>query len=166
MKGLIQLLKFSGILFILMTPAVVAQVLQNQPILQPVNRKPIPDTIITINNQTRNGFIEIDRLVVDETLSKAGYEFLELFQAKWIWPPESNEPFQIVVTERPFRGITTLVVITLNDLIVFESFLQTRYDVLESMADAAVEQTFAYLINYENIMKQLAGEDLASDGMF
>ena len=115
---------------------------------------------LTINGKFKNNFIEIDRLIVDETLSKAGYDFLELFQTKWTWPLTLKEPFLMIVSERPFRGISTQLVISLNDLVVFESFLQTRYDVLESLADAAVEQALAYLLNYESIMAQIDSEEL------
>ena len=123
------------------------------------------DSLNANSNQVRN-FIEIDKLIVDETISKAGLDFLELFLASWTWPQNTNGSFQMVVTEKPFRGISTQVVITLNDLIVFESFLQTRFDVLESLAQQAVEQTSAYLMNYESIMRQLEGDDTAGNGIY
>lgn len=130
---------------------------------EPQNPEPGKDTL---TNKLKNNFIEIDRLIVDETLSKAGYDFIELFQTKWTWPLTLKEPFQIVVSERPFRGITTQVVIALNDLVVFESFLQTRYDVLETLADAAVEQTMGYLLNYESILQQLDPDELVDNGSY
>lgn len=163
MKVSFKFVRLSGILVALIIST--GCFAQQPPLVQPLLRVQGQDTVSN-GNASRNNFIEIDRLIVDETMSKAGYDFLELFQAKWIWPPALDDPFQIVVTERPFRGITTQVIITLNDLVVFESFLQTRYDVLESLSEAAVEQTFAYLMNYESIMQQLAGDDVAGNGIY
>ncbi|MBL6448088.1 hypothetical protein JMN32_17350 [Fulvivirga sp. 29W222] len=130
------------------------------------------NTYLSATDTLKNGAaskaepIEIDKLIVDETISKAGHEFMEIFFSLWNWPHVSNGSFMMVVKERPFRGISTTITITINDLTVFESFLQTRYDVLESLAKMAVKQTYGYLINYDNIMKQLEGEDMQGSGIY
>lgn len=124
-----------------------------------------PDSL-DINGSSFKNYVEIDRLVVDETISKAGHEFVELFLILWNWPQNLKESFLMVIAERPFRGTSTQIVITVNDLVVFESFLQTRYDFLEYLAELANEQTSGYLINYENIMRQLEGDDLSGNGIY
>ncbi len=119
-----------------------------------------------INGFTKIDQIEIDRLIIDETISKAGYDFFELFNSYWTWPEPSKESFILVIAERPYRGISTQVIISVNELIVFESFLQTRYDFLEYLAGLAAEQTIGYIINYEDIIKQLEGADAQGNGIF
>jgi len=110
--------------------------------------------------------IEIDRLIMDETISKAGYDFIDLFNTLWSWPEPLTGSFIMIITERPYRGISTQLVISINDLVVFESFLQSRYDFLESLAEMAVEQATAYLFNYEEIRKQLEGDDTKGTGIY
>jgi curli production assembly/transport component CsgE len=124
------------------------------------------DTTRLLNGHSTIDEIEIDRLIVDETISKAGYDFIELFNTQWNWPEPLTEAFIMVIAERPYRGISTQVVITVNDLVVFESFLQTRYDYLENLAELAIEQTTAYIINYEEIIKQLEGADTQGTGIY
>lgn len=153
-------MKFSiviGLIFIFFT--------HTQGITQQNVQKDSPaDTTDTANG---NGIlIEIDKLIVDETISKAGHDFMEIFFSIWSWPQISNGSFIMVIEERPFRGISTTITITINDLVVFETFLQTRYDILEELAQLAAEQTFAYLINYESIIKQLEGDDMAGTGIY
>lgn len=110
--------------------------------------------------------LEIDRLVIDETISKAGYDFSELFNSLWTWPETSSESFIMVIAERPYRGISTQIRITVNDLVVFESFLQSRYDYMEEMVAIAVEQVGGYLASYAEIMKELGGEDFKGTGIY
>ncbi|ELR71923.1 hypothetical protein C900_02162 [Fulvivirga imtechensis AK7] len=130
-------------------------------------QKPYLPAADTIDNGTlKADLIEIDKLIVDETISKAGHEFMEIFFSLWSWPQVSNGSFMMMIKERPFRGISTTITITINDLTVFESFLQTRYDVLESLAQMAAEQTYSYLMNYDNIMKQLEGKDMQGTGIY
>lgn len=119
-----------------------------------------------INGNSTLEQIEIDRLIIDETISKAGYEFLDLFNTLWVWPEPSTESFIMVITERPYRGISTQIVITINELVVFESFLQTRYDYLEYMAGLAVEQATGYVLSYVEIIKQLEGVDTKGTGIY
>lgn len=130
------------------------------------NISSLTDTTKLLNGHSTIDEIEIDRLIVDETISKAGYDFIELFNTQWNWPEPLTEAFIMVIAERPYRGISTQVVITVNDLVVFESFLQTRYDYLENLVELAIEQTTAYIINYEEIIKQLEGADTQGTGIY
>jgi curli production assembly/transport component CsgE len=120
----------------------------------------------SMSADTTNYLVEIDRLIVDETISKAGHDFMELFFNAWNWPAIANGSFMMVLTERPFRGISTQIIISVNDLVVFESFLQSRYDFLETLTEQAIEQTTNYLINYESILKELEGADMKGTGIY
>lgn len=136
--------------------------------IKPKIKTSVPDTL-HVARTNFNGVadqIEIDRLIVNETITKAGHDFTELFNASWNWPEPLKESFIMIISERPFRGISTQLLITVNDLVVFESLLQTRYDFLEYLAVVAIEQTANYVINYEDIIKQLEGLDTQGSGIY
>lgn len=63
-------------------------------------------------------------------------------------------------------GNSTIVELIMNDYKIFESFLQPRYDLLEEIADQAVFTLSDYLINYEEFIKQMAGEEMAGSGIY
>ena len=110
--------------------------------------------------------LEIAQLIIDNTFSKAGNDFQQLFNTKWTWPLQKAEQFIITITEKPSFVNSTLIEITINDLKVYESFLQPRYDVLEETADQAIEITLQYILNYEDVVKQLSGDDLVGSGIY
>jgi curli production assembly/transport component CsgE len=62
--------------------------------------------------------------------------------------------------------MTTLVEIKINETTVFQSFLQPRGDIVEQLALQAVAQTQMYLANYEELMRQLEGDDRSGSGIF
>ena len=114
-----------------------------------------------------SGEMDIDRLIVNETITKAGNDFHEMFFTQWLWPEAlSDEAFIVVISERPFRGIFTQIRISINDLLVFESFLQPKYDQVENLSSWAVEQVSNYILHYQDILRQLEGEDLAGTGIY
>src|SRR5687767_15874158 len=95
----------------------------------------IEDTIIPTEGQTEktdqnNGLdLEIGELIIDNTFSKAGNDFQQMFNTRWIWPEKSAEQFIITISEKPSFVNSTIVEISINELKVFESFLQPRYDI-------------------------------------
>ena len=46
------------------------------------------------------------------------------------------------------------------------SFLQPRADIIEQLAEQAIAQTQMYLANYEELKRQLEGDDQAGTGIF
>ena len=123
----------------------------------------------TVQEQLEEDIIlgmEIDKLIVNSTITKAGNDFQELFYSQWSWPVNTNTAFIITITERPFRGTSTQILVKVNDLKVFEGFLQPRYDYLESISQQAVARAKRYIINYNDIMKSLQGEDQVGTGIY
>ncbi len=153
---------FGFVFFIGVHPYLFAQQIISPPPTAPA----IAADTIPLNGNGTIESIEIDQLIVDETISKAGYDFQELFFTLWSWPPALEESFILVVTERPYRGISTQIIISVNDQIVFESFLQPRYEVLEALAQSAIEQASGYLINYAAIQQQLGSDDTRGTGIY
>lgn len=109
--------------------------------------------------------LEIDGLIVDETVTKAGRDFYQLFYSQWEAPPNARN-FTIRISEKPSIGIATVVLVDINDSRVIETPLQPRYDIIESIAQQAARSIYDYLLNYEQIQQELSGEDLSGSGIY
>ena len=109
--------------------------------------------------------LEIDELIVDATISKPGNDFFYYYSNSFIWPEASGD-FIVQVTERPFRLNSTQITIKVNDLEVFKNMLQPRTSYLEELARYAQQVTVNYIINYQQIMKELDGDDRTGSGIY
>lgn len=109
--------------------------------------------------------LEIDGLLFDETKTKSGRDFYDLFYRDWE-APVNVKNYSIFVSEKPYRLTTTQIQVRINETLVFQSFLQPRGDIVETLAQQAVARTQIYLQNYEAILKQLEGADRAGSGIF
>lgn len=110
--------------------------------------------------------LEIGQLIIDNTFSKAGSDFQQMFYTRWNWPPQEAEQFIITLSEKPSFVNSTIIEISINDLKVYESFLQPRYDILEMTVDQAIDVTLQYILNYEEVVKELSGDDLSGSGIY
>lgn len=85
---------------------------------------------------------EIDGLVVDETATKIGRDFYEVFYGAWE-APRGATGFTIRIQEQPAPGRGTRVILLLDDEQLFQLQLQPRYEVVEELA----QQAAAYVRN-------------------
>lgn len=90
--------------------------------------------------------LEIDGLVMDETRSKIGKDFYDVFYQRW-QAPESASNFTIRISERPTPTLGSFVSVRVNDNLTFQYRLQPRYDIIETAAIYAVRMTRQYLAN-------------------
>jgi len=81
--------------------------------------------------------IEIGGLVIDETRSKMGKDFFNLFYQYWE-APQNAKNFMLTIEEHPVPSLGTLVTIKIDNQQVYRSRLQPRYAAIESMAKRAV----------------------------
>jgi curli production assembly/transport component CsgE len=160
---LIPLVRMS-LLFLIYTP-VFSQ------LEQPAITNPDPDTVQFGEKQKqyqeereKEIGMEITGLIMDETISKLGRDFYDLFFTKW--NPSSDEDYILKIIEKPAPGTRTLVSVEINDNMVFQQFLQPKYDYIEALADYAVGVSNEYLQNYTQIQNQLDNEDLQGEGIF
>lgn len=109
--------------------------------------------------------LEIDGLIVDETVTKSGRDFYQVFYSLWEPPPNASN-FTIRISEKPARGIATVVMVDINDSRVIETPLQPRYDIIEAIARQATRSIYNYLLNYEQVQQQLSDDDLSGSGIF
>ena len=108
---------------------------------------------------------EINGLVVDETITKIGRDFYEVFYSKWEAPP-SELSYTIFIKELPLVGQGSQVIIYMDDTELFTQPIQPRYDVIEAVAEYAVSLVTNYVNNYESISQQLGNEDQRGNGVF
>lgn len=139
-----------------------------------LKNKPVPAALMKIVEQVTkqsvksNGDeieLEIDGLLVDDTKTKSGKDFYDLFYSSWEAPPEAKN-YTITVSEKPFRLSYTIIVVSINENLVYQSILQPRQDILETMTGEAISMTQEYLVNYEEIVKQINGDDLSGSGIY
>ena len=109
--------------------------------------------------------LEIDGLLLDETKTKSGRDFYDLFFRDWVAPPEAKN-YSIFIVERPFRQNTTFIEISINEILVYQSLLQPRSDIIEQLALESVGITQEYLIQYEQLVRELDGDERKGSGIF
>lgn len=109
--------------------------------------------------------LEIDGLVIDETKTKSGREFYDLFFRDWA-APDGAKNYTIFIVEKPFRLNQTFIEVSINETMVYQSFLQPRYEFIENIAIESITSTQFYLAQYEELIKQLGGEDQSGSGIF
>lgn len=80
---------------------------------------------------------EIDGIIMDETMSKSGRDFYEIFFANW-QKPRAYKNYYVKIKERPFRMNTTLIEVYLKEQLMYQQILKRRFDEVEQMAKQAV----------------------------
>lgn len=88
----------------------------------------------------------ISGMVIDETRSKIGRDFYDVFYQNW-QAPENASSFTITISEQPAPGIGTVVSVKANDTETFRYRLQPRYDFIQEAGRYAVRVTYNHLKN-------------------
>lgn len=107
----------------------------------------------------------IDGLIIDETRTKMGRDFYEVFFSNWD-APEGARNFTLTIKELPGRATSSFISIEVNDQEIMELPLQPRYDVIEEMAKYAVARCYEYFANYEQIQRDISSGDLSGTGIY
>lgn len=118
-----------------------------------------------LSNLNSENFVEIEGLIVDETRTKIGRDFYDIFYNKWTVPANAKD-FTITISEKPMPRLGALVSIQINDLKVFSEFVQPRWEAIEERADVGIQRVKGYLENWEMIQNELQGEDMQGSGIF
>ncbi|MGI4761950.1 MAG: CsgE family curli-type amyloid fiber assembly protein [Janthinobacterium lividum] len=87
---------------------------------------------------------DAEGFVLDQTLTKQGRDFYELFYSTF----QSNtglREYTIVLSERPLRGTSSLISMNVNDTELLEMPLPTRTEQIEEAVLAAVETAREFL---------------------
>ena len=118
-----------------------------------------------IQNKYMDETLLIGGLVIDHTQSKWGRDFVDLFN-KSFDPPEKFNDYTIVIEEKPLPQFGTLILMKVNGNYVYQRFIQPRYQTIKLNAEQASGIALQYLANYQQIQKDLQGEDLKGTGIY
>jgi len=97
---------------------------------------------------------ESQGLVMDQTISKLGRDFYDLFYGSFE-APSGLENFTVVLVERQARANNAVVALIVNDTELFELPLTPRADMMEESAMAAVGAAVDFLLQAQSISRQL-----------
>jgi len=88
--------------------------------------------------------INFKGIVVDETKTKAGRDFYQLYYSNYL-SSSINSEYIITISEAITFGNNTKITIKANDYLIFEFFIRTQYDYLKTMSQTALTMTVRYL---------------------
>ena len=108
---------------------------------------------------------DLNGLVVDETITKVGRDFYEVFYRQWE-APASEMSYTIFIKELPAPGRGSQVLVYMDDTELFNQAVQPRYEVIEELAAYSVQLVTHYVANYESMSQQLGNEDQQGSGIF
>lgn len=128
-----------------------------------------------------------ETLLLDSTRSKIGRDFYDAFFRHYAELPKNIasltladttqkvtpnleldlDAFVVTIDELPAFGVgTSIISITLNDQVVWQNYVQARQDVIEAYAVNAAEVINQYVLNFQDVQRQLESEDQKGSGIF
>jgi curli production assembly/transport component CsgE len=128
------------------------------------------DSLQTLNpQQVRQAIdpldLEIGEMIFDETITKVGRDFYELFFNKWNNPTQITD-FSISISEKPMPGIGTQITVLIDEQEIVKQFVRPNQEMIETLADYSVGIAGQYLLNYQDIQLQLQSDDQSGTGIF
>lgn len=103
--------------------------------------------------------VEIPGLLTDHTVSSVGHSFYRAFSDKW----ESDYPGNLTINERPSARWGSWITITVNQDVIFQTFLFPGKQGLDDNASVALAQTEEALNRLQIDKALLSTGDLAQD---
>lgn len=101
--------------------------------------------------------LEISGLVVDQSITKPGRDFYDLFYSQWEAPNEVQD-YTITIGEKPFRATSTLLTVRVNEADLLEFPLQPNYDLVQDAVQEAIAYVQDYLVQQQALTRQLEKE--------
>ena len=128
------------------------------------------DTLQTqTNQQIRQAIdpldLEIGEMIFDETITKVGRDFYELFFNSWSNPTQIKD-FSISINEKPMPGVGTQITVSIDDHELLKQFIRPNQEMIEMLAEYSVGLAAQYLLNYQEIQTQLQSDDQSGTGIF
>ena len=109
--------------------------------------------------------LEIGEMIFDETITKVGRDFYELFFNGWSNPTQIKD-FSISISEKPMPGIGTQITVKIDDQEILKQFVRPNQEMIEMLAEYSVGLATQYLLNYQEIQAQLQSDDQSGTGIF
>ena len=118
-----------------------------------------------LGDSTNTNDIEITGIVIDATQTKIGKDFYDLFYQQLNQYEDVPEQ-SITISERALPQLGSQISVDVEDQLVFLQYIQPRYEIIEQMVEYAMQQTFLYIQNYDEMQELLSGEDLKGTGIY
>ncbi len=109
--------------------------------------------------------LQITEFIFNETITKLGSDFYYYFFQQWE-NPSGVEGLSIHVQERPIPGMGGLVMVKVENQMVYQGMLRPNIQIIRDAASSAIQRTQAYFTNYEMIQQQLESDDLRGTGVY
>ena len=109
--------------------------------------------------------LEISEMIFDETITKVGRDFYEIFFNNWSNPTTITD-FSITIKEMPMPGIGTQITVLMDEFEILKQFIRPNQEMIEMLAEYTVGLASQYLVNYQEIQAQLQSEDQSGTGIF
>jgi len=119
----------------------------------------------TDNSSATDAGLELNGLIIDETVTKLGNDFYELFYNRW-QAPKSTSSYTLYIREQMQPGRGTRISVLLNDNEIMSQVLQPREEMLLAMANRAVQLVRYQILHYQQMVQQLENEDQYGSGIF
>ncbi len=100
--------------------------------------------------------------VVDDTRTRAGSQFYDVFYRSWK-EPQVDTDYIIRIEEKPARGINSLIAVNLNGEEIFSRMLQPKAEVIEELAEAVANYTYNKVIQQAQVGEALEHEQTGAD---
>ncbi len=100
--------------------------------------------------------LEFEGLILDETRSKMGRNFYDLFYQNW-QAPEDTSNFTITISEQPSFGRGTQIAIKIDYEQVYSARLQPRYEYIEAVSEQAIARCKDVIQQQASVRNQLMG---------
>ena len=104
--------------------------------------------------QQQRRTLEIEGLIVDQTISKVGHDFYDIFYTQFEAPPGIGD-YVITITEKPGRGTSTLISLNVNENDLLEMPLQPKLEYVEAVAADAINAAIGFLQESRSVSRQL-----------
>ncbi len=109
--------------------------------------------------------LEIGEMIFDETITKVGRDFYEIFFNNWSNPTQIKD-FSITIKEMPMPGVGTQITVLMDEFEILKQFIRPNQEMIEMLAEYTVGLASQYLLNYQEIQAQLQSEDQSGTGIF
>ena len=107
--------------------------------------------------------LEITGLIIEETMTRIGYEFYEYFFLFWEAPEVEVKDYNILISEMASPMWGSWVKVNVDETTVWSKMLKPRSEEIEDAVKIAIEATKQYLYNYEQY--QFQTEDMVGTGI-
>ena len=107
---------------------------------------------------------EITGLIIEQTMTKVGYDFYEYFYMLWEPPPEAaGREFNIYISERASPMWGSWVDVSIDDTVVWSSVLQPRSVEIEDAVAEAIMVVQQYFQDFQEDQGQI--EEMVGTGI-